>query len=80
MVGTGHWVCRCFSRHFIGNVSEAWCNSCDIRDELESPLVVTPFLRPIKAAWTGQVSVQDPVQSWSSFRNECESYHCSATK
>ena len=36
-------------------VSEAWVNSCEMSDELESPFVVTPFLCPIEAGWTGQV-------------------------
>ena len=33
-------VWRCSSRHIVSNVSEAWVNSCEVRDELESPLVV----------------------------------------
>ena len=33
----------------VSNVSEAWVNSCEVRDELESPLVVTPLLCSIEA-------------------------------
>ena len=69
---------RCSSRHIVSHVSEAWVNSCEVRDELESPLVVTPFLCTIEARRFSQ-GVEDPEPSWSSFRYECESYHGSAT-
>ena len=49
-------VWRCSSRHIVSHVSEAWVNSCDVRDELESPLVVTPFLCTIEARRFSQVS------------------------
>ena len=48
------WCCS--SRHIVSNVSEPWVNSCEVRDELESPLVVTPFLCTIEARRFSQVS------------------------
>ena len=41
------WCCSL--RHVVSNVSEAWVNSCEVRDEVKSPLVVTPFLYSIEA-------------------------------
>ena len=49
-------VWRCSSHHIVSNVSEAWVNSCEARDELESPLVVTPFQCAIEARQFSQVS------------------------
>ena len=49
-------VWRCSSHHIVSNVSEAWVNSCEVRDELESPPVVTPFLCFNEARQFSQVS------------------------
>ena len=62
--------------HVVSNVSKAWVSSCELRDELESPLVVTPFLCSIEAR---RFSLEDPEPTLSSLRHECESYHCSAS-
>ena len=73
-------VCCCSSRHIVSHshVSEAWVNSCEVRDELESSLVVTLFLCTIEARRFSQVS---KIQSHHGPRSdtECESYHGSAT-
>ena len=49
-------VWRCSSRHIVSHVSEVWVNRFEVRDELESPLVVTHFLCTIEARRFSQVS------------------------
>ena len=71
-------VWRCSSRHIVSHVSEAQVNSREVRDKLESPLVVIPFLCTTEARRFSP-GVEDPEPSWSSFKYECESYHGSAS-
>ena len=56
----GQHVWRRASRHFACNFSDTWVKCCEIRNELEAPLVVSSFFSTIEARWTTQVSrIQD---------------------
>ena len=59
-IGQQEW--HCSSRHVICNFSEAWVNCCEIRNELESPIVVF-FVLPYHRSTMDDSGVEDPRSS-----------------